>query len=502
MGSSINRNDKQTIERLAVLSPLEYDRCRKDEAKKLGISVATLNKEVSNVRNMILPEAKQQLASDDVEEWSEPIDMAMLLDEIVTTIHSFIICDRQTAIATALWVAFTWVIDHVQVAPIAVITAPEMRCGKSQLLNLIGKISKNPLVASNISSSAVFRVIEASKPTLLIDEADTFLKQNEELRGIINSGHTRQSAYVIRNIGVDHEPKQFSTWGAKVICGIGSLAGTIEDRAIKLELRRKLPSESVERLRHADSSLFNVIKSKLARFEVDAGFIIARARPKLPEALNDRAQDNWEPLLAIADYAGGGWSDNAKAVALKICSVQHESVSLSTELLADIKGGFETKLKNPISTTDLIAFLVEDDLKPWATYNRGKPISPRQLAKRLEEYGIKSKNIRFSFEVKKGFDKEQFEDVFNRYLNNILSNTPEISATTLQSDSSGYNIIENPVADSVACSGYEQCVADDNVACSGYEKATATPTTPETLGYSGVAVKLGETSNNIIEVEL
>jgi len=107
-------------------------------------------------------------------------------------------------------------------------------------------------------------------PTLLIDEADSFLKDNEELRGAINSDHTRQSAYVIRCVGDDHEPCQFSTWGAKAISGIGQLADTLMDRSVVLTLRRKLPTESVQRLRHADQSLFCVLASKLARFSSDA----------------------------------------------------------------------------------------------------------------------------------------------------------------------------------------------------------------------------------------
>jgi putative DNA primase/helicase len=158
-----------------------------------------------------------------VEVWPEPVNGAALLDELVAVIHRFIICDRDTAIATALWCVMTWLIDRFQVAPLAIITAPEKRCGKSQLLSLIGRLSNRPLVASNISPSAVFRVIEAHRPTLLIDEADTFMRDNEELRGVINSGHTRQAAYVVRCVGDEHEPVQFSTWGAKALSGIGHL---------------------------------------------------------------------------------------------------------------------------------------------------------------------------------------------------------------------------------------------------------------------------------------
>jgi putative DNA primase/helicase len=357
--------------------------------------------------------------------WPEPVDGAALLDELVAVIKRFIVCDHHTAVAASLWCTFTWVIESVQVAPIAMITAPEKRCGKSQLLNLMGKLVRNPLVASNISPSATFRVIETYRPTLLIDEADTFFKDNEELRGVINSGHTRQSAYVIRSVGDKHEPQQFSTWGAKAISGIGNLPDTIMDRAIILTLRRKLPDETVDRLRHAETGLFETLASKLARFSCDAADAIANARPALPDSINDRAQDNWEPLLAIADYVGGAWPTQARATAVKLSGGDYISPSLSSELLADIKEVFDSRGTDRISTTELIEALCADDEKSWATYNRGKPISPRQFAIRLKEYGIKSKTVRIDYKTPRGFEREQFEDAFLRYLSPPPSATPQ-----------------------------------------------------------------------------
>jgi putative DNA primase/helicase len=484
----MNENDIKVIAHLASLSPIEYDRCRKEEAEKLGIGVKVLDNEVNNVKKLTSPDDKKSLTFNDVELWSEAIDMELLLDEIVETTQRFIICERHTAIATALWCAFSWIIDDVQVAPLAVITAPEKRCGKSQLLNFMGRLVKRPLVASNISPASVFRVVEAYQPTLLIDEADTFFKQNEELRGIVNSGHTRQSAYVIRTVGDDHEPKQFSTWGSKVICGIGSVADTIQDRAIMLELRRKLPNESIERLRHAENGLFNRLRSQLARFAEDAGGYISTAKPQLPEQLNDRAQDNWEPLLAIADYAGGKWSELARETALIVSGSQQESMSLSTELLADIKEVFEIKYKDRVSSADLISFLIEDDLKPWATYNRGKPISPRQLAKRLSEYGIKSKDIRFGYDgVKKGYELSQFEDAFIRYINSD-EEPPEKCATTQQNLDKQDSTTASDVADT------NECCATDN--------QNATLKALKNNGCCGVADKSVDADDDSVEVRL
>ena len=407
-------------------------------------SVLDNAQEISPEKARPEPKAKagKGLLFPEVTLWHDPVNGDELLHEVVSTIRRYIVCDKETAIATALWCAFTWVIEHVQVAPLAIITAPEKRCGKSQLLNLMGRLVCNPLVASNISPSATYRVIEAYHPTLLIDEADTFFKDNEELRGVINSGHTRQSAYVIRNVGETHEPKQFSTWGAKAISGIGTLSDTIMDRAVILSLRRKLSDEKVERLRHAEEGLFETLASKLSRFACDNGAMIARSRPPLPEALHDRAQDNWEPLLAIADCAGGDWPKVARDAALKLSGAEHDSVSLSAELLADIKEIFDNKNIERISTADLIEALCADDEKSWATYNRGKPISPRQFAKRLKEYGINSKTVRIDYKTPRGFDREQFEDAFLRY----LAPTPLASATMPQSSvNAGYSVSDEIV---------------------------------------------------------
>lgn len=462
------------VARLAALPPLEYERKREAEAKRLVIRVSVLDEAVASVRTTANEAVGKSQLFPIVKPWTEPVNGAALLTEIVDTIERFIKCSPETANAAALWIAFTWLVDQAEIAPLAIITAPEMRCGKSQLLSLIGKLCRKPLVASNISAAAVFRVIEAHSPTLLIDEADSFLRDNEELRGVINSGHTRQTAYVIRTVGDDHEPKQFGTWGAKVLCGIGTQASTLMDRAIVLELRRKLPTEKVERLRHAPKSLFPRLASMLARFADDAGKAIGELRPALPEALNDRAQDNWEPLLAIADYVGGDWSDVARKTAIKLCGVEHDAQSISTELLADIHDVLMHFDSARISSRELIDALVKDDDAPWATYNRGKPLSPRQLSKRLGEYGLKPKNFKSSHGVFKGYAVKDFVDVFARYIP-IPAVTPDLSATPL------------PEAESPLLS--MGCAVADNPLPSGCINLSATLKAAENLESSGVADK-------------
>lgn len=407
----------EAVNRLAELPPHEYDRERKKEASVLGLRITTLDEAVrqaQTVHRQALGKGKA-VSFPSVEPWDEPVDAAQVLDELQDTIRRFIVCEIETAVAAALWIAFTWFIDHVQIAPIAAIVSPLPRCGKTQLLDILRRLSRRPMVASHISPAAVFRVIEAHSPTLLIDEADTFLKENEPMRNVLNSGHTRQNATVIRANSDPSAISQFSTWSAKAIASIGRLPGTIMDRSIELPLKRKLPSEKVQRLRHADPAQFNTLVRKLARLAEDIGPTIAQARPDLPPELNDRAQDNWEPLLAVADLGGGQWPQKARAAALKLSGADHEAMSPSTEFLADIKEAFG--LKDRISTADLLAALVREEPGPWGRSGGGRPNSPSQLATRLKEFEIHSMDLKFpGNRTLKGFRLAQFQDAFDRYL--------------------------------------------------------------------------------------
>lgn len=415
------------VERLAALSPLEYDQVRVEEAKSLGVRPATLDSAIKNHRKD--QEQKTDTPFHEVEPADDPVDGSELLDDILHTVKRFIVCEHHTAVAATLWIVAAWFADVVRVAPLALITAPEKRCGKSTLLELIGRLTPKPLTASSITPSALFRSIDLWKPTLLIDEVDATLKDNEELRGLINSGHTRSSAYTIRCTGDDHKPTMFSTWSFKALSGIGNIADTLMDRSIILELRRKLPDETIERMHHAPEGYFQDLCSRLARFTEDNAGDVKASRPPLPDQLNDRARDNWEPLLQVAMTAGDKWLHNGIATAEHLAGVETGSVTVGSELLADIQSILKEKGLDRISTTDLITALISDDEKPWLTYNRGFQIKPRQLATKLKGYGIHSKTIRINNTTHKGYELEQFKDVFSRY----LPSTPLSKSNTVTS---------------------------------------------------------------------
>lgn len=426
------------LARLAAMSPLEYERVREDEAQRLGVRLSILDQEVEKLRKKT-DDTGADTMFPAIRPWAEPIEPAEVLSEIYHTIRRFIVCNPETANAAALWIAMTWFIDVFDIAPLAVISAPEKRCGKTLLLTIIGRLVSRALHTSNITPAALFRSTDAWHPTLLIDETDAFMRDNNELRGLLNCGHTRDLAYIWRMDGDALMIKRFCVWGAKALAGIGTLPDTIMDRAVRLKLRRKLPDEKVERLRMAEPHLFINLQAKLAKMQTDYFDAVKTARPALPQELNDRAQDNWEPLLAIADVAGGVWPGLAREAALKISDCD-TTQSMGTRLLADIKAVFDTKNTERISTSDLLKALCEDEEKPWATFNKDNALTARQLGNMLETYDIKSRNLRFGGQVLRGFTREQFDEAFASY----LADSDTSAATPLQVNNyANYNVADD-----------------------------------------------------------
>lgn len=466
---------REAIARLAKLDRLEYDRVRQDEANTLGLSrVSELDKSVKQARNQ---STKDNSPFANIEPCSEPVNPAILLDEISKTIKRFIVLDKHQADIAALWIGGCWFVDVIHTVPIALINAPEKGCGKTQLLTLLSKLAPRAIQLSGISPSVLFRMIEKYQPTLFIDEIETVLKDNEDLRGLLNAGHTRDSAFVWRSVaaGDDFEPKRFPVWGMKAIAGINAikLAETVTSRSIVFELRRKKPDEKVDRLRFAESHLFERLAAQLARFAKDYSSQIRQTRPVLPDELGDRDQDNIEPLLQIAYVAGDHWPDTATQAALKISQASQGSQSTATELLGDIQEIFETKRTSKISTADLIETLVSDDEKSWLTHNRGKQLTPRQLASKLRDYGIYSKTIRLGYETAKGYELEQFTDVFERYLAQHPSFYPSQRNISLKDNASNDLRVTDDVTDEIA-KGNNVTNVTDREKCDGTQNQKVT----------------------------
>ncbi|MBZ0160966.1 MAG: DUF3631 domain-containing protein [bacterium] len=352
----------------------------------------------------------------DPDPWPTPVDGADLLTAIEKTLTRFVILPRDAFIAIALWVLHAHVLKAFSLSPILAVLSPTMRCGKSTLLSLLAVLLPRALSTSNITPAALFRSLERYKPCLLVDEGDAFLTLSEELRGILNSGHTRSGASVIRTVGDDFEPKIFSTWGAKVLAAIGKLPPTVMDRSIVIAMQRKAPGESVERFRQSKLTELTPLCQQSARWAADNLAVLRDAEPSVPGQLNDRAADNWRPLLAIADLIGGEWPTRAREAALTLSgeTVQEESHHGVT-LIGDIVAIFEARDTDRLSTTDIIADLVKLEERPWSEWRHGKPITPRGVASLLRPFKIKPKVQRIGPDTSSGYEQHMFIEAHTRY---------------------------------------------------------------------------------------
>jgi putative DNA primase/helicase len=416
-GSPAPGEREALISELSRLSELDYQARRTESKERLGIPVGVLDKLVRQARSQGDDE-QAALPHWQVEPWSDSVPGGELLDAIQRVYEKYIVLPKGAGVAFALWTLHAWTMDAGDISPFLVLVSPTKRCGKTSALIVLYYLTPRSELASNISASALFRYVEEVRPTLLLDEADSFIKNNEEMRGILDSGHTRTAAHVIRNVEVngEHKPRRFSTWAPKAIATIRKLADTLEDRSVVVQLQRKPKSASVARLRRRDSVEFEVLRRKAARWVDDNFPKLADPDPAVPNSLNDRAADNWRPLLAIAEVAGGDWPARARDAASVLSGEGHDSTSLNVELLADIRLAFGEQDKE-IRSAVLVARLVADPERPWVSWKKGKALTQNQLAGLLRPFGITSEDVHPPDQGHgKGYKRVRFEDAWEAYL--------------------------------------------------------------------------------------
>ncbi|WP_282062140.1 DUF3631 domain-containing protein [Roseobacter litoralis] len=376
---------------LARLNPVEYDQKREAFAKEHGIRVSTLDAEVQKLRHVHMATTATATGFEEVKPWAKPVGGANLLNELERTINRFCVLPEHAAPLIAAWIAHAWAHDTADISPVLAFTSPEKRCGKSTAMAVVHALTPRAEIATNLSAAVMFRLIERHKPTLLIDEADTFLEAREEMRGMINGGHNKQLAFVWRCEGDDFEPKKFNVWAPKAVAMIGELPDTLEDRALVIQLKRKEGSEIVERMRANRAGELLPLRQMLARWVADNEISLANSDPELPERLNDRAQDNARCLCSIADVAGGDWPERVRSalVGMAVLRAGEERKSKGVLLLSDIGDVLDRWKGGRIKSADLIAELVAIEDGPWEVWRGGEPITPRMVAALLKPYDIR-----------------------------------------------------------------------------------------------------------------
>ncbi len=364
------------------------------------------------------------------------INGAELLDTVHTFIKRFVVFPSPTCIdIVTLWAAHAHMVEHFHTTPRLAMLSPEPESGKTRVLEILDLLTPKPMLIFSPSVAAIFRKLAKEQITLLFDEVDTiFTKrgkddQNEDLRALLNAGYRRGTS-IPRCVGPRHDVEEFAVFAAVALAGIGDLPDTIMTRSIVIKMRRRAAREVIEQYRvrlHEQEG--HALRDQLADWAELVGSAAGEAFPLLPEGVADRRAEAWEPLIAIADAAGGTWSDRARVASVADVAATRERVpTLGIRLLSDVREAF--KERDVLATSELLEILNSMDEAPWGDL-RGKPLDSRGLAMRLKKYGVTPKSVRIGEVTPKGYTRENLYDAWERYLPSlpITSATSATSAT-------------------------------------------------------------------------
>jgi hypothetical protein len=370
-----------------------------------GVKTATTNKQPSAP-----PEAAVGLYPD-------------LLNEVLAFTGDFVAYPSNAAhVAHVLWIAHTHLMDAWESTPRLAFLSPEPASGKTRALEVSELLVPNPVEAINVTPAYLFRKVgdDNAKPTILFDEIDTVFgpkaKENEEIRGLLNAGH-RRGATAGRCVvhGKTVTTEDIPAYCAVALAGLGWLPDTILTRSVIIRMRRRAPHEKVTPFRrrvHAPTGL--ALRRQLAAWGKTLVTDMTAARPEMPPGIEDRDADIWEPLLAIADAAGGAWGEQARAAAIALVAVSRDAEhSLGIRLLADLRIVFGDRTS--MSSKLILVELARLEEAPWGDI-KGKPLDERGLSRRLAQYGIKPKKVREDGVPKQGYTRDDLYDAWIRYL--------------------------------------------------------------------------------------
>jgi Protein of unknown function (DUF3631) len=365
---------------------------------------------------------------------AEVIDGAQLLNELHSLLTDYVVFPApKAADAVTLWIAATHAQPAWQHATRLRIGSPMKRCGKSRLLDVIEHTSHKPVSTVDATIAALFRSIDHDDPpTLIVDEADAIWAKKaaegtEDLRKLLNAGFGR-GRYALRCVGPNQKVEQFATFAMVAIAGIGDMPDTITDRAVNVILRRRAASEKVKPFKlRRDVPPLHDIRGRLADWVASRLDDLTDAEPDAP--VEDRAADVWEPLIAVADAAGGTWPERARAACLALSGEAEEDDterSVSLQLLADLRSIFGEEQR--MHGVTILEHLHRVEGAPWGNWY-GRLLNANDLASLLRPYGVHSVDVKVDGQVRKGYRRDPLYDAWTRYLPLEESKTDETSGT-------------------------------------------------------------------------
>ena len=362
------------------------------------------------------------------------------LDRIDHFIRRFLILPNESDYTiVSLWIAHTYFTHKIKTTPRLAIISPEYGCGKSRVLEVLESLTFKGEKLDHHTRSYLMRTVDlireefSRSPTLLIDEIDSVFRKNSEegeaTRAFANTGYRATGFYGITEGDSKKTPTKFKTFAPMALAGKGEvLPESVMTRAVIIRLQRRMGNEYIEDFL-TDLVAFEAeeLSEELLNWSDYRAQDISTLNPDLP--VRDRDREVWLPLFIVAHLADEAWIKRAEIALANIQEAKSDNtLPRERELLSDLWKIFQRQDKDKIKSAAIILALIEMPDSEWDTYNFGKPINERALAKKLRTYGIKPAQIRFeNGQGAKGYYRSEVESAVKRYLEPSM---PAVSETT------------------------------------------------------------------------
>lgn len=385
----------------------------------------TIRKGLGRIR-VDLGKSSQELPiwKTDPDPWPEPVAMIDVVRELEALMRSVIYAPEEQCAAFAYFTLSTWFVDYCDFVPYGLITSAAPQCGKTILLTLFSKVVARPYLRGKPTAAQVYRAMNDAHPTFLLDEVDTYLKKDEEMQGILNTGNTRETAIVSRCAPNTLELEDFNCFGVKIFSGIRSedVGAAFSDRCIIFRLQKKGRGEKRQRVRDIAPAKLETLRRKMARLAEDYGERLRADREELPfpdDVFSDRDCDKWETLFRLARFVGEGEMRRLIKAALVLNGEKGEP-TLEMRMLSDVReiiqkcrqgeqNGYtldnscetnprvsianDARLGDFITAEDIAKALNNNREWDWHTWNRGNGLTVEKVGRVLSPFS-KSVKIR------------------------------------------------------------------------------------------------------------
>jgi hypothetical protein len=419
--------------------------------------------------------------------------------------------DSHAAVAVTLWASHAHMVQHFHTSPRLALLSPEPASGKTRVLEVLDLLVPESLFCLNASPATIFRTLALRQITLLADECDAIFTRrgkddsNEDLRALLNAGYKRGSV-IPRCVGPKHDVQNFAVYCAAALAGLGDLPDTIMSRSLIIRMRRRAPTEHVEPFRSRQhETAGHELRDRLVDWAEAIGPKVGASWPELPPGVVDRPAEVWEPLMAIAEAAGGDWPSLARDACKALCTAPKEQqVSLCIRLLGDLRTIFGDAIAlHTVTILERLCAGTTYGLEADAPWNelRGKPLGERGLASMLKRYGVSSIKVNVDGRSLQGYRREALWDAWQRYLPSGSAQA-EHAEPSESSRRNGLSVVpeipEVPLSGTAesSCAVCRDCVHFQPVECEGLGCCLkyATPTAAEVPfacpGFQAAPVKL------------